>query len=258
MTIPSFFHSAYCLPRSFHWDGDAELNTMPHVVYGVSGQTEPNIIEVRERWEWLGLDVRGPFPMTVGGHVHIMTLTDYHSRWVEAFPLTSDVTRDAAVCLAGVVLQLGYPLAVLSRFPTRLLVDINRDLKKHLNINTSSLVIHHRQTGYLDQVTESLLNKMATELVTEYPDTWHIHLPAASLRLCCTEHPSTGTKPFTVMYSSGPAVFTSPRDLPYSSSDISLSSFVIASSEGSKEPLSPAETEPSTSSVRKVDLTEVP
>uniref|UniRef100_A0A4W4GZP0 THAP domain-containing protein 1 n=1 Tax=Electrophorus electricus TaxID=8005 RepID=A0A4W4GZP0_ELEEL len=229
MTIPSFFHSAYCF---FHWDGDAELNIMPRTVYGVSGQTKPNIIEVKERWEWLGLDVRGPFPMTADGHIHIMTLTDYYSKWVEAFPLTNSMIQNAATCLAEVILQLGYPLAVLSRLSKRLLLDINRDLKKHLNINTSSLIIHHRQTGYLDLVTESLLSKMASELVTEYPDTWHIHLPAASLRLCCTEHPTTRRRPFAVMFSTSPAVFSSPRE--YIVSDICLSSFVIVSSEGSK------------------------
>ncbi|XP_072550382.1 uncharacterized protein [Salminus brasiliensis] len=162
MTIPSFFHSGYCLPRSFHWDGDDELNIMPHVVYGISGQTKPHIIEVKERWEWLGLDVRGPFPITTQRHTYIMTLTDYYSKWVEAFPLTQNKICDAAACLAEVILQLGYPLGVLSRLPKHLLLVMNRDLRKHLNVNTSSLVLHHRQTGYLDLVTESLLNDLST------------------------------------------------------------------------------------------------
>ncbi|XP_036417428.1 uncharacterized protein zgc:163143 [Colossoma macropomum] len=234
MTIPSFFHSGYCLPRSFCWDGDDELNIMPHVVPGIAGQTKPRIIEVTERWEWLGLDIRGPFPLTSHKHTHVMTLTDYYSKWVEAFPLTQNKIRDAAVCLAEVIFQLGFPLGVLSRLPKHLLLEINRELKKQLNVNTSSLVIHHRQTGYLDLVTESLLNELVGKLVEEYPRSWDIHLPVASLRLCCTQHPTTGKKPFTVMYSKSLPAFIAPRELPCSAPDIRLSSFIIPHIEASK------------------------
>ncbi|MCI4385301.1 hypothetical protein PGIGA_G00048890 [Pangasianodon gigas] len=130
---------------------------MPNVVHG--GQSSPYIIEINERWEWLGLDIREPFSITTRRHTHIMTLTDYYSKWVEAFPLTHNMIQDAAVFLAEVIRQLGYPLAVLLRFPKQLLIEINNELEKHININTSFLVIHHCQTGYLDLVTESLLNK---------------------------------------------------------------------------------------------------
>ncbi|KAK7174664.1 hypothetical protein R3I93_001771 [Phoxinus phoxinus] len=231
MTIPSFFHSGYCLPNNISWTGDNELNIMPHVAYGVLGQTKPNIIEVKERWEWLGLDVRGPFSPTVDKHTHIMTLTDYHSKWVEAFPLTQKLSQDVAQCLAEVFSQQGYPLGILSRLPRRILLEINRELKKRLRLNANALVIHHRQTGYMDLVTESLLNEMLDELVKKHSSIWHIHLPAATLRLCCTNHPTTKDKPFTRMYASDPPFSSSPRELPYSATDIRLSSFVIPTTE---------------------------
>ncbi|XP_077069071.1 uncharacterized protein LOC143721966 [Siphateles boraxobius] len=227
MTIPSFFHSGYCLPNNIRWIGDNELNIIPHVAYGVLGQTKPHIIEVKERWEWLGLDVRGPFSPTVDKHTHIMTLTDYHSKWVEAFPLTQKLSQDVAQCLAEVFSQQGYPLGILSRLPKRILLEINRELKKRLRLNANALVIHHRQTGYMDLVTESLLNEMLDELVKKHSGIWHIHLPAAILRLCCTNHPTTKDKPFTRMYASDPPFSSSPRELPYSATDIRLSSFVI-------------------------------
>uniref|UniRef100_A0A8C1YKA3 THAP domain-containing protein 1 n=1 Tax=Cyprinus carpio TaxID=7962 RepID=A0A8C1YKA3_CYPCA len=227
MTIPSFFHSGYCLPDNIRWAGDDDLNIMPHVAYGVLGQMKPHIIEVKERWEWLGLDVRGPFSPTVDRHTHIMTLTDYHSKWVEAFPLTQNLSQDVAKCLAEVINQQGYPLGILSRLPKRILMEVNRELKKHLRLNSSALVIHHRQTGYMDLVTESLLNEMLDELVKKHGSIWHILLPAATLRLCCTNHPTTKEKPFTRMCASDPPFSSTPRELPYSATDVRLSSFVI-------------------------------
>ncbi|KAI7803154.1 uncharacterized protein zgc:163143 isoform X1 [Triplophysa rosa] len=233
MTISSFFHSGYCLPKNLRWAGDDDLNIMPHVVYGVPGQTEPHIIEVKERWEWLGLDVRGPFPPTVNKHTHIMTLTDYHSKWAEAFPLTDKLSKDVAVCLVEVIQQQGYPLGILSRLPKGTIVEINRELKKRLRLNANSLVIHHRQTGYLDLVTESLLNEMLDDLVKKNKGFWHVALPAATLNLCCMNHPTTREKPFTHMYAKEPAFSSSPRQLPYNATDIRLSSFVISSTEAS-------------------------
>ncbi|XP_016388842.1 uncharacterized protein LOC107724428 isoform X2 [Sinocyclocheilus rhinocerous] len=233
MTIPSFFHSGYCLPSNIHWAGDEELNIMPHVAYGVLGQMKPHIIEVKERWEWLGLDVRGPFSPTVDRHTHIMTLTDYHSKWVEAFPLTQNLSQDVAKCLAEVINQQGYPLGILSRLPRRILMEVNRELKNRLRLNSSALVIHHRQTGYMDLVTESLLNEMLDELVKKHGSIWHILLPAATLRLCCTNHPTTKEKPFTRMCASDPPFSSAPRELPYSATDVRLSSFVIPTTDAS-------------------------
>ncbi|KAL0197458.1 hypothetical protein M9458_005998, partial [Cirrhinus mrigala] len=58
----------------------------------------------------------GPFSPTVGNHTHIMTLIDYHSKWVEAFPLTEKLSQDVAN-------QQGYPLGILSRLPRRILLE---------------------------------------------------------------------------------------------------------------------------------------
>uniref|UniRef100_A0A673NNT9 THAP domain-containing protein 1 n=1 Tax=Sinocyclocheilus rhinocerous TaxID=307959 RepID=A0A673NNT9_9TELE len=183
--------------------------------------------QVKERWEWLGLDVRGPFSPTVDQHTHIMTLTDYHSKWVEAFPLTQKLSQDVAQCLAEVISQQGYPLGILSRLPRRILMEVNRELKKCLRLNATALVIHHRQTGYMDLVTESLLNEMLDELVKKHGSMWHIHLPAATLRLCCTNHPTTKEKPFTCMCASDPPFSSAPRELPVSHHILhSLHSFI--------------------------------
>lgn len=82
------------------------------------------LTQVKERWEWLGLDLRGPFPPTVNKHTHIMTLTDYHSKWVEAFPLTDKLSKDVAACLTDVIRQQGYPLGILSRLPKGTIVEV--------------------------------------------------------------------------------------------------------------------------------------
>ncbi len=53
-----------------------------------------------------------------------MTLTDFHSKWVEAFPLTQNLSQDVAKCVAEVINQQGYPLGILSRLPRRILMEV--------------------------------------------------------------------------------------------------------------------------------------
>lgn len=57
---------------------------------------------------------------------------------------------------------------------------------------------------------------MLDELVKKHSGVWHIHLPAATLRLCCTNHPTTKEKPFACLCASDSPFFSSPRELPVS------------------------------------------
>ena len=40
-----------------------------------------------EAWTQVGMDLVGPLPITPRGHKYIMTLTDYYTKWAEAYPI---------------------------------------------------------------------------------------------------------------------------------------------------------------------------
>ncbi|XP_031428374.1 uncharacterized protein zgc:163143 [Clupea harengus] len=234
-TLSSFFHSHYCLPQSFHWPGDAEANFEPLLPEKSEASTTPHVIKVTERWQWLGLDFRGPLPETMNGDRFLMTVTDYHSKWVEAFPVTSMVSPEAAGILCDLCGQFGYPLGVLSRLHRTNISKLNSMIRNRLQRQgleyDSSFIIHHRQTAYLDPVSESLINSMVSELVKEHPENWNMYLPGVVIRLCCREHPTIGKSPFACMYIKEPRPVTTPRDLPFSPAIVEDSSFVIDLSE---------------------------
>ncbi|KAG5279745.1 hypothetical protein AALO_G00081140 [Alosa alosa] len=239
-SLPSFFHSHYCRPQSFHWPGDAEANFEPSLTEKNVVSTIPHVIKVTGRWQWLGLDFRGPLPQTMNGDRFLLTVTDYHSKWVEAFPVTAMVSHEAAGILCDLFAQFGYPFGVLSRLSRdsirKLNVMIRYQLKKKRGLQyDSDLIVHHRQTAYLDPVTESRIGSMVSELVKEHPDTWNVYLPGGVLRLCCSEHPTIGKSPFARMYLKEPQPVTTPRDLPFSPAVVEDSSFVVDLSEKSDD-----------------------
>ena len=86
----------------------------------------PNFkLKVEAPWEWLCLEVLGPMPATRNGHRYIVTLTDLHSKWVEALPMRACVSAQVVRHIVDIVRHFGYPLGVLTRLPRALVQQVS-------------------------------------------------------------------------------------------------------------------------------------
>ncbi|TDH03249.1 hypothetical protein EPR50_G00161210 [Perca flavescens] len=170
------------------------------------------VIEVKEPWQWLGLDVRGPLPQTLNGHKYILTVTDYYSKWVEAVPMQSCLPPDVAKHIVDIIAHFGYPLRILSRLPHDIVHKINRELKDQLKV-TVTLVVYHQQTGTLDLITQQLIDRMVSDVIEEHAADWDVYLPAKVFSLCFREHSKTKKRPFSVLCCKGLEPIQSPREL---------------------------------------------
>ncbi|XP_063048262.1 uncharacterized protein LOC134441785 [Engraulis encrasicolus] len=223
----SFFHSHYCLPQSMFWPGDAEANFEP--TGEDAGSTYRNVIKVNRRWEWLALDFRGPLPDSLHRDRYIMTVSDYHSKWVEAFPVKDVVSKEVAGLVCDLCAQFGYPARILTRLTKKDTQKLNDFIRNRLSNDgvkfEGNLLVQHRQTADLDFVTECSISRMVSELMKEHPKDWNIFLPGYITRYCCKEHPTTKKSPFAQMYLKQPKPITTPRTAPEGA--VEKSSFVI-------------------------------
>ncbi|KAK2893502.1 hypothetical protein Q8A73_015986 [Channa argus] len=217
-SFPYFFHGDYCLSQGIQWAPDDNFSTECNNL--------ENVIEVKEPWQWLGLDVRGPLPQTLNGHKYILTLTDYYSKWVEAVPMQSCLPPHVAKHIIDIITHFGYPLRVLSRLPHDIVQKINKELKDKLRI-TIALVVYHRQTGTADLVTQRLIDRIVSDLIEEHAADWDVYLPAKVFTLCFEEHSKTKERPFSVLCCRGLEPIHSPRGLDYTYSRIKESAFVV-------------------------------
>ncbi|XP_044037011.1 uncharacterized protein zgc:153292 isoform X2 [Siniperca chuatsi] len=215
-SFPHFFHGDYCVPRDIQWAPDDNTEC----------EDPENVIEVKEPWQWLGLDVRGPLPQTVNGHKYILTVTDYHSKWVEAVPMQSCLPSHVAKHIVDIIAHFGYPLRILSRLPHDIVHKINRELKDQLKV-TIALVVYHQQTGTADLITQQLIDRMVSDLIEEHAADWDVYLPAKVFSLCFKEHSKTKERPFSMLCCKGLEPVQSPRGLNYSYSKIRESAFVV-------------------------------
>ncbi|XP_068584114.1 uncharacterized protein zgc:153292 isoform X2 [Cebidichthys violaceus] len=222
-SFPHFFHGDYCAQRDVQWAPDDDMSCSQ-----TDCEDPEKVIEVKEPWQWLGLDVRGPLPQTLNGHKYILTVTDYFSKWVEAVPMQSCLPTDVAKHVVDIVAHFGYPIRILSRLPHDIVHKINRELKDQLKI-TVALVVHHQQTGTVDLITQQLIDRMVGDLIEQHAADWDVYLPAKVFSLCFKEHSKTKERPFSVLCCTGLEPVHSPRELNFAYSKIRESAFVIRS-----------------------------
>lgn len=217
-SFPHFFHGDYCAPQNIHWAPDANFSP--------EHKDCENTIEVKEAWQWLGLDVRGPLAETLNGHKYILTVTDLFSRWVEAVPMTTCLPPEVAENVVGVIAHFGFPVRILSRLPHDIVQKINLELKEKLNVSIP-LLVHHQQTGTTDVTTLQMIDRMVSDLTEQHAADWDVYLPAQVFSLCFREHPDTKQRPFSALCCKGPQPVHSPRALDMTYSQIRESVFVI-------------------------------
>uniref|UniRef100_A0A8C7TVT9 THAP-type domain-containing protein n=1 Tax=Oncorhynchus mykiss TaxID=8022 RepID=A0A8C7TVT9_ONCMY len=159
---PSRFHDDYCIPQ------------------------------IKEKWEWLTMEVKGPFPETQIGHRFVLTVMDYYSKWMEAYPMKTCTSKEIAQIISDLISRFGFPVGILCC----------------LGVMHVFCFIH---------VLSLYLDRLVSDLVKEHPDRWDVYLAASVFSFCCKEHPTTRQIPLSLLRCGGTqSVSTSPRKLPVS------------------------------------------
>ncbi|KAL2101332.1 hypothetical protein ACEWY4_003093 [Coilia grayii] len=229
---PSTFHDDYCEPESIQWETDDGQNGDDVPLDNLRNQgllfIPKRAIKIKGRWEWLGVEVIGPLPITQRGRRFVLSVVDFYSRWVEVYPMETCSSEEIAQNVYDVVSRIGYPYGFLSRMSPRCIKEVNSALCKLVGLE-ASYIVHHPQTGSLDQTTKTLIDKMVFDLTREHRDGWDVHLPAAGYRLCCSVNPSTRQRPLSLHHSKGATPFVmKPRLLMVEDGgDISKYTFVL-------------------------------
>ncbi|XP_067089385.1 uncharacterized protein zgc:153292 [Osmerus mordax] len=226
-SFPGFFHGDYCLPHSIRWAGVNSSHVETENKELQNDLLLKHIIEVKGPWEWLGLDIRGPMPTTLNGSEYILTVTDYYSKWLEAFPLRVNTSVEVASHIVDIISHFGFPYKILSRLTRKFIKKINDALKKQLKGLCEPLVVFHRQTGILDLEMQDVIDRMVTDLLKEHGHNWDVFLPAKVFSLCFQEHSTTKERPLSLLHCKRLQPNTVPRHVPFCVAEIRESIFVI-------------------------------
>ena len=158
-------------------------------------------IKVGSPLQMVAVDIVGPFPESQTGNNHILVITDYFTRWTEAYAIPN---QEAAT----IVLKMTEEFFFRFSPPEQLHSDQGRQFEsaviaevcKLLGIaKTRTTPCHPQSDGLVERFNHTLLTMLATA-AKDRPFQWQDHLRHLCMAYNTSVHPSTGYSPFFLMF----------------------------------------------------------
>lgn len=80
----------------------------------MSAHTYQHVLQAREPWDLIGIDLMGPFPQTPRGCKYILTATCLFSKWVEAEPIMDKSSESVFEVLLNIFERWGLPRRIIT------------------------------------------------------------------------------------------------------------------------------------------------
>ena len=143
----------------------------------------------------------GPLVETQHHNRYILVVTDYFTRWVEAYPIRDQTAETIAKVLASEwVTRFGCMSELHSDNGTNFVSEIMQSLCKLLGIERSTTCVRRPQSdGVCERFNHTVQNMLSTAL-TDHIFDWDEVLPFLMMAYRASKHESTGFSPNKMLY----------------------------------------------------------
>ena len=151
-------------------------------------------------WERIGVDVTGPHPKSSRGHVHILTVMDYFTKWADAFPIRNqEASTVAKVLVERVFAYFGAPLQILTDLGSNFQSDLFTELLRRLEIDQARTTPYKPSANGLIERFHRTLNSILGKVVNRAQKDWDEWIPYALAAYRATVHEATNFSPNRMM-----------------------------------------------------------
>ena len=152
-------------------------------------------------FETLAMDFVGPVPETERRHKNILVVTDYYTKWVEAFPTRDQQAVTVAKLLVNEIFaRFGMPTTLHSDQGRNFESSVIKEVCKLLRINKSRTTAYHPQgDGLVERFNKTMVESL-TKYVHQNPNKWDLWLPLVLMAYRTAEHASIGRTPFELVF----------------------------------------------------------
>ena len=167
------------------------------VVHG----SEPQPIPVGGPFERIGIDFVGKLPNTRGGNAYVLVVTDYLTKWAEAFAVpnqSSDIV--AQYLLEEIICRYGVPRELNSDRGSGFLNRVVSSIVRLLGVRQHFTSAWHPQCNGLTEKVNGTLTSSLRTLASKNHRGWDTFLPYCLFAYRTSVHASTKYTPFFLLH----------------------------------------------------------
>ena len=149
----------------------------------------------------IAVDVLGPLTRTADGHVYILVIGDYFTKYCAAFPLPNQETNTIVKALVeGWICHWGVPERLHSDQGRNFESQLFKETMEYLGIKkTRTTALHPQSNGMVERFNKTLVNMLAI-YVKDCPNRWDEYVKFACMAYNSSVHSTTGFSPFRMRF----------------------------------------------------------
>ena len=176
-------------------DTCAQIKGTPH--HRAKLQQDP----VGSRFERVAIDIMGELPVTEAGNRYILVISDYFTKWTQAFPLRDMTAQTVADTLINQCFSLfGMPRWLHSDQGSNFESELFSEMCKLLDIRKTRTTPYHPQSDGMVERFNRTCQQMIKAFINENRDDWDDHLPLLLMAYRSSPQESTGMSPNLMMF----------------------------------------------------------
>ena len=156
---------------------------------------------VGETMDRVALDILGPVPQTYNGNKYLLVITDYFTRYAEAYALPNiNASTVAEKMVTEFICRYGVPTQVHTDQGAQFTSDLFVELCKMLHIDKTRNSPFHPQSSGLVEKLNGTIEDMLSKFVTKNQRDWDTYLPFIMLAYRSAPHDTLGESPNLMMF----------------------------------------------------------
>ena len=158
------------------------------------------IVGASRPMERIATDILGELPVTDKGNRYILVVSDYYTKWTEAFPMPNMEARTVAdIIVREVVSRFGVPYIIHSDQGRQYESQLFLEMCKVLHIKKRRTTPYHPQSDGMVERFNKTLVRMLKSYINNHQSDWDEHLPFLTMAYRSAEHETTGFSPNYLM-----------------------------------------------------------
>ncbi len=147
------------------------------------------------------MDFLSGFPTSYLGNKNILVFTDYHTKWVEAFPTADQLAVTVAqLFVNNIICRHGCPRMLLSDRGTNFVSELLKEVTDLMGTTRKFTTAYHPQSDGLTERFNRTLITMLRSFVDYAQRDWDALLPSLLFSYNVSAHESTGDSPFFLLH----------------------------------------------------------